>query len=101
MKTRLQGNVKKAFYLLAFLFAGKSTPSFSQSLPRPDHLVVCIMENHSYEDIMGSSSAPYINNLASKSALLAESYAVTHPSQPNYLQLFSGSDQGVTDDDPC
>src|SRR6202011_5464957 len=31
-------------------------------------------------------------------ALFTKSYAVTHPSQPNYLALFSGSTQGITDD---
>ena len=30
--------------------------------------------------------------------MFTQSYAVTHPSQPNYLALFSGDDQGVTDD---
>ncbi|HEV8557041.1 MAG TPA: alkaline phosphatase family protein, partial [Actinophytocola sp.] len=27
-----------------------------------------------------------------------QSFAVTHPSQPNYLALFSGSTQGITND---
>ena len=30
--------------------------------------------------------------------MFTASYAVTHPSEPNYLALFSGSTQGVTDD---
>jgi acid phosphatase len=30
---------------------------------------------------------------------LTQSYALAHPSQPNYLALFSGSTQGVTNDD--
>jgi hypothetical protein len=64
----------------------------------PDHVVVVIEENHAYSEIIGSSSAPYINSLASRGALLAQSFAVTHPSEPNYLALFSGSTQGITDD---
>jgi hypothetical protein len=67
-------------------------------LPRPDHVVVVVMENHSYSSIIGSSSAPYINGLAGQGALFSQSFAVTHPSQPNYLELFSGSTQGITDD---
>jgi hypothetical protein len=43
-------------------------------------------------------SAPYINSLASQGALFTNSFAIEHPSEPNYLDLFSGSNQGVTDD---
>jgi acid phosphatase len=67
-------------------------------MPHPDHVVVVVMENRSFDDIIGSSQAPYINELARGGALFTQSYAVTHPSQPNYLALFSGSRQGVTSD---
>jgi NAD(P)-dependent dehydrogenase (short-subunit alcohol dehydrogenase family) len=43
-------------------------------------------------------SAPYINALASTGAVFTDSHAITHPSQPNYLALFSGATQGVKDD---
>ncbi len=56
------------------------------------------MENHAYSQIIGSSSAPYINSLKSGGAVLTSSFAITHPSQPNYFTLFSGSTQGITDD---
>ncbi|HKF20948.1 MAG TPA: alkaline phosphatase family protein, partial [Candidatus Angelobacter sp.] len=39
-----------------------------------------------------------INSLAQQGALFTQSFAVEHPSQPNYLDLFSGSNQAVTDD---
>jgi hypothetical protein len=55
-------------------------------------------ENHSFNDVIGSSAAPYINDLATRGALFADSFAVTHPSQPNYVALFSGSTQGLTSD---
>src|SRR5262249_52985575 len=48
--------------------------------------------------VIGSADAPYINALASSGVLFTNFYAITHPSQPNYLQLFSGSNQGVTGD---
>ena len=64
----------------------------------PDHVVIVIEENHAFASIIGSSSAPYINSLAQQGALFTQSFAVEHPSQPNYLDLFSGSNQGVTDD---
>jgi hypothetical protein len=56
------------------------------------------MENHSYNEIIGSPSAPYINSLASGGAKFTQSFAVTHPSEPNYLALFSGSTQGLIND---
>jgi hypothetical protein len=63
-----------------------------------EHIVVVIEENHSYDQIVGSSSAPYMKSLIDQGALFTNAHGVTHPSQPNYLALFSGSNQGVNDD---
>src|ERR1700712_1094141 len=81
------------------LFTGGIVPvaAAAAAVPRPDHVVVVVMENHSNTDVIGSSSAPYINSLARAGANFSQSYAITHPSQPNYLALFSGSTQGVSD----
>lgn len=68
------------------------------ALPVPSHVVIVIEENHSYTQIIGSSSAPYFNSLAGQGASFTDSHAITHPSQPNYLALFSGSTQGVSSD---
>lgn len=68
------------------------------TIPSPIHVVVVMEENHSYSEIMGSSQAPYINTLASVGAVFTHSYGVSHPSEPNYLALFSGSTHGVTTD---
>jgi phosphatidylinositol-3-phosphatase len=67
---------------------------------QPGHTVILILENHSYSEIAGNTSAPYINSILNDphTAVMAQSFALTHPSQPNYLMLFSGSNQGVTDD---
>lgn len=67
-------------------------------LPRPDHVVIVIEENNSYKGIIGNIEAPYINQLANEGALFTNSFAITHPSQPNYLALFSGSTHGIKDD---
>jgi acid phosphatase len=56
------------------------------------------MENHSYADVIGSPSAPYLNSLAATGALFTRSFAVSHPSEPNYLALFSGSTHGLRSD---
>jgi len=66
-------------------------------LPRPDHIVMVIDENHSYSQIIDSPDAPYINSLAARGAVFTQSFGAAYPSQPNYLALFSGSTQGVTD----
>ncbi|MCX5723889.1 MAG: acid phosphatase [Nitrospirae bacterium] len=69
----------------------------SLHLPRPDHVVIVIEENHSYSQIIESPEAPYINRLAAQGAVFTQSFGVTYPSKPNYLALFSGSTQGITD----
>jgi hypothetical protein len=67
--------------------------------PHAKNVIVVIMENRDYDLVVGSSDAPYINDtLIPAGALMTDSHAVTHPSQPNYLALFSGSTQGITDD---
>lgn len=77
---------------------GISNTHAQTALPTPSHVVLVIEENHSYNEIIGSSQTPYINSLANAGALFTNSFAVTHPSEPNYLALFSGSTQGITDD---
>ncbi len=64
----------------------------------PAHIVICLMENTSYSSVVGNSSAPYINGLIARGCLLTNYFAVSHPSEPNYFALFSGSTQGITDD---
>ncbi len=56
----------------------------------PDHLIVVIEENHSFEQIIGSPAAPFLNRLATQGTLLTDYYAITHPSLPNYVALLSG-----------
>ncbi|MCD9141224.1 alkaline phosphatase family protein [Streptomyces albireticuli] len=75
-----------------------SESSAAAAVPTPDHVVVVVFENHAYGQVIGTSSAPYINSLVAGGADLTSSYAETHPSQPNYYALFSGDTQDVTDD---
>jgi len=78
--------------------AGVTTPaSAATSVPRFDHIVLVMFENHASTQIT-SSSAPYFTSLASQGAKFTQSFAITHPSEPNYLALFSGSTQGLTSD---
>lgn len=71
----------------------------SAAPPRYDHVVIVIEENRTLTQILGDLvNAPYINSLAAGGVQLSSMFGLEHPSQPNYLQLFSGSDQGVTND---
>jgi hypothetical protein len=66
-------------------------------LPNFSHVYVLVMENKEITSVIGSPNAPYLNCLANNFGLATNYTGVTHPSQPNYLALFSGSTQGVTD----
>jgi hypothetical protein len=82
----------------AVLTAAAPTAQAAASVPRFDHIVVVMFENKASSQIT-ASSAPYFKSLATQGASFSQSYAITHPSQPNYIALFSGSTQGVTNDD--
>jgi hypothetical protein len=68
------------------------------AMPQPSHVLVVVEENRSATNIIGNKSAPFINALASGGANMVQSFAETHPSEPNYLALFAGSTLGVTKD---
>lgn len=67
-------------------------------LPTLAHVVIVVEENRSQANIIGNQSAPFINALAANGAMMAQSFAETHPSEPNYLALFAGDTFGVTKD---
>jgi acid phosphatase len=60
--------------------------------------MVVVFENEDAKNIVGGPDAPYLSSLAGAGATFTDAHGVAHPSQPNYLALFSGSTQGVTDD---
>ena len=61
------------------------------------HVVWIVLENQGYS-VIGSPDAPFLNDLASVCGLATRSFAVTHPSLPNYVALTAGSTLGVRDD---
>jgi phosphatidylinositol-3-phosphatase len=63
--------------------------------PRPARVAVLVLENRSYEEVIGSANAPYINGLARRGALATRYYAIAHPSLPNYIALTGGSVFGI------
>lgn len=72
----------------------------STNPPQPSsssHVVVVLLENASFSDVIGSSSMPFLNSLANQYALATNYFADGHPSIPNYFMLTAG--QLVTFDD--
>jgi acid phosphatase len=91
----------KTSILIGFISISVLSSSSHQGqsdIPRYDHVVVVIEENHAYNELIGSPNAPYINELVKEGTLFTDSHGIGHPSQPNYLALFSGSTQGVKGD---
>ncbi len=85
-----------AFFITLFALA-HAPFAYAEQLPRPDHVVVVIEENRGYAQIMDRLNInSYIHALAMRGVLFTQSYGVSHPSQPNYLALFSGSTFGIT-----
>jgi hypothetical protein len=69
-----------------------------QNIPNFSHIFQIVLENTSYNHIIGNTQAPYINRLAARYGLATHYYAVTHPSLPNYFIMTAGSRLGVTSD---
>src|ERR1700741_1524739 len=64
---------------------------------------IILMENHNWSSIVGSSSAPYINNALLPMASYCTQYynpPGIHPSLPNYLWLEAGTNFGIYNDSP-
>lgn len=97
---RLPGAVLVSLVFLAAAptpLAPRVSPA-AAAIPQPAHVVIVVEENRSEGNIIGNKSAPFITALATHGANMAQSYAETHPSEPNYLALFAGTTLGVTND---
>lgn len=74
-----------------------SGSSSTGTIPSSSHVFVVVEENHSYSQVIGSSSMPYLNSLATKYGLATQYYANTHPSIGNYFMMTAG--QVITNND--
>ena len=95
------GAVLRRGFGAAIVFATLGMPGTAhagQAIPPYSHVVVVVEENHAASSVLGNKEAPFINSLASGGALMTRSYAVAHPSQPNYLALFAGDTFAVNSD---
>ncbi len=82
--------------LLAFFFIGLASLLHAQ-VPKSNHVVVVMEENHSYSSVIGSASMPYLNSLAAQNGVATQYFANTHPSIGNYFMLTTG--QIITNND--
>lgn len=70
------------------------------AIPRFQHVFLIVMENHSFDDIIGNADAPQMNALARQNGLATSYFGVTHPSLPNYIASVSGDFFSIDDDAP-
>ena len=66
--------------------------------PAVDHVIVIMMENHGYAEIIGSPYMPFVNKEAAQANLASNYFAVAHPSLTNYLEVVGGSNFGILND---
>jgi acid phosphatase len=60
------------------------------TLPAFTRVFVIVMENKEATQIIGGTSAPYLNSLAAQYGLATNYTGVAHPSLPNYMALTGG-----------
>src|SRR3954470_4028133 len=82
--------------LLALTAWGGAIPAARPHRAPPSHVITIVMENKEASQVLGRSR--YVAKLARRYGQATRSYAVTHPSLPNYLALTSGSTHGIASD---
>jgi phosphatidylinositol-3-phosphatase len=76
-----------------------STGDHANEIPRYDHILVIIAENHGHGQIIGNPRAPNLNRLAKTYGSATSYFGVAHPSKPNYIAMLGGDTFGIHDDD--
>ncbi len=91
-RARLESGSGLLFRSMVILVAMLVIPygHFVRAAGTPPHVLIVLMENHSYEAIVGNPNMPYVNGLVATNGSVSTT-DLTHPSEPNYLGLTSGS----------
>ena len=76
--------------------SGGNKSNGGSSVPHFAHVFIVVEENHSYGAVIGNSSMPYLNGLASANGLATQYYADAHPSLPDYFELTVGEGTSIT-----
>jgi phospholipase C len=85
-------SVKQVIYILllaSFSFHARA------SIPSIKKVMVVVFENTSFQEAMAQ---PEFSWLAQNGALMTNYFGITHPSQPNYLAMVSGTTSSVSHD---
>jgi hypothetical protein len=82
------------------LSAVASASSSESANAKLKHVFVIVLENHSQTSVIGDPNAPFLTSLANTYGMADNYYGVTHPSEPNYVAMITGSNQGINDDQP-
>jgi len=61
------------------------------AIPAADHVFLVLLENHGFNQVIGTPFMPYLNSLANGHALATNYFANTHPSIGNYFMLTTGN----------
>jgi phosphatidylinositol-3-phosphatase len=61
------------------------------TFPAADHVFLVVLENHAFNQVIGSPFMPYLNSLAAQHSLATNYFANTHPSIGNYFMLTTGN----------
>jgi len=90
----------KGVALIAVAACVAATAARSAPVPfdRPSRVAVLVLENRSYDEVIGNPQAPYLNGLARRYALATDYFAIGHPSLPNYIALIGGSTYEIRSD---
>jgi|GEM_PF-1244393 phosphatidylinositol-3-phosphatase len=76
------------------------TQQATNATDRIQHVIIIVMENKGYTQVIGSGSAPYQNQLAKNYASASKYYGVYPDSLPNYISIISGYPYLTVDKDP-
>lgn len=66
-----------------------------------DRVFVIMLENHSQQSVIGDSNTPFMSSLAQQYGQATDYFGVTHPSEPNYVAMISGSNWFINNDNPA
>ncbi len=92
--------MKRIFFPISLACLLVAPATARAGVPRFDHIVVIMLENHSEPSVIDNAATPKITALAHRYGYADNYYGVTHPSLPNYIAMTSGNNWYSNSDDP-
>src|SRR5258706_11287433 len=91
---------KLGFISCLLLVISLALPLQGAAAAQTGKLVVIVMENETYDSLVGNSQAPYLNQLIGQGELFTDYAAVASGSNPNYLAMTSGLTSALSPPSP-